>query len=151
VDPTDIKVRWVHLYLTCCSWPESGVSTFQGGQIDPIGPQVDANPRFCGPLPCPQSWDPNPGGDYTLRSDSPCLPEFSPCGQQIGRWGLGCQAPEPVGACCLAGERCVLLTAQECANQQGTYEGDGASCYPNPCVVIPVESTTWGRIKANFR
>jgi spore coat protein A len=41
---------------------------------------------------------------------------------------------EVSGACCL-GDNCDLLTAAECANQAGVYQGDGTSCSPNPCIV----------------
>jgi hypothetical protein len=47
---------------------------------------------------------------------------------------------------------CEMLTAAACAEQNGTYMGEGSTCEPvNPCFGFPTESTTWGRIKANFR
>lgn len=42
---------------------------------------------------------------------------------------------EVVGACCLPGDVCSVLTQTECANQGGSYQGDGTSCSPDPCVV----------------
>jgi hypothetical protein len=99
---------------------------------------VFTDPLFCGP------------SDRTLRADSPCLPEHSPCGELIGALGLGCGAPPPTGACCFLGGLCVPLTEHACGDQEGTYMGDYTDCEPNPCTVTPVERTTWGRIKATF-
>jgi len=48
-----------------------------------------ANPRFCGA----------PTGDFTLRSDSPCLPGEHPDGYDcglVGAFGEGCSAPTSV-------------------------------------------------------
>ncbi|MCH2142856.1 MAG: hypothetical protein MK077_07665 [Phycisphaerales bacterium] len=36
------------------------------------------------------------------------------------------------GACCF-GESCEVLSAQDCANGGGSYQGDNVSCSPNPC------------------
>lgn len=45
------------------------------------GDNLIADPLFCGsPL----------SGNYLLRSNSPCAPAFSACGQQIGALGVGC-------------------------------------------------------------
>jgi len=38
------------------------------------------------------------------------------------------------GACCLAGESCLLQSPAECASAGGTYQGDGSLCDPNPCI-----------------
>jgi hypothetical protein len=144
-------LTWGRLRLSCCLVPESGISTMWGnGSVEWIGPPLDADPRLCNLPPCPQTWPPPLDGDFHLRSDSPCLPQFSPCGQQIGAFGEGCVAPAPVGACCVD-TVCRLRTQAECASEQGIYQGNGESCYPDPCPSIPVEPTTWGRIKAKFR
>ena len=41
----------------------------------------------------------------------------------------------PVGACCFDTGDCQSLTAADCASQNGAYQGDGTTCFPNPCVV----------------
>lgn len=148
---SDIFVDGASLNLNCCAWPDSGVYTIRGGQVISNGPQVETDPHFCGALPCPNSGETSPGGDYSLRSDSPCLAEFSPCQEQIGFRGVGCQAQLAAGACCLGESVCVLATPPECAGQQGVYKGDGVSCYPDPCGANPVEHVTWGQAKARFR
>jgi hypothetical protein len=40
------------------------------------------------------------------------------------------------GACCV-GEVCSILTAAECDAAGGTYQGNGTSCVPNPCLPPP--------------
>ncbi len=101
------------------------------------------DPLFCAPVPCSY-------GDWTLRADSPCLPEHSPCGALIGALDQGCGAPVPEGACCLPDGSCLVAQAGQCQEQHGTYMGDGTTCEPNPCVPTPVERTTWGKIKRRF-
>jgi hypothetical protein len=106
-----------------------------------------ADPLFCDPRSCT---DEILDGDYHLRSDSPCLPEGNACGVLIGSLDVGCAAPGS-GACCLPDEVCVLVPRDECLADNGVYQGDGTACEPNPCQLIPVQNTTWGRIKASYR
>lgn len=56
-----------------------------------------------------------------------------------------------LGACCLADGTCIFTTMEECEGMGGVEYLPGTSCDPNPCVVIPVEQTTWGKIKARFQ
>ena len=58
--------------------------------------------------------------------------------------------PPAIGACCI-GDICVVLPAGECDNQGGTFQGDGTTCDPDPCVPVPTFETTWGAIKATNR
>ncbi|MBN2563772.1 MAG: hypothetical protein JXQ75_22875, partial [Phycisphaerae bacterium] len=41
------------------------------------------------------------------------------------------------GACCFADGSCSVETAADCATAGGTYQGNGTSCTPNPCPVLP--------------
>lgn len=59
---------------------------------------------------------------------------------------ITCPGP-PTGACCV-GQECFVVTADECTAMGGVYVG--GSCTPNPCAV-PVEESTWGSIKSNYR
>jgi hypothetical protein len=44
----------------------------------------------------------------------------------------------PTGGCCLPNfGGCVVVTADECAAQGGTYQGDGSDCDPDPCPPPP--------------
>ncbi len=135
------------LRLSCCAVADSGIWLGPGGSVEWTGPQVSEDPQFCRPGDCAEYQDDD---DYSLRTDSPCRPQFSPCHQLIGAREGGCLAPEPVGACCVA-DTCRLLPASGCAETGGDYQGDGESCFPDPCTETPVERTTWGRIKAAYR
>jgi hypothetical protein len=68
----------------CCVVSEDGVS----GDPDYVN-VVFVDPLFCDPVPCDDA--PTTLGDYTVREDSPCLPENNICGQLIGALGEGCE------------------------------------------------------------
>jgi len=38
-----------------------------------------------------------------------------------------------------------------CADQPGEYQGDQTVCDPNPCLLTPVEATSWGKLKVRWR
>jgi hypothetical protein len=108
---------------------------------------VFTDPMFCAPVPCGQTT----AGDWTLHESSPCLPSYSPCGQLIGALEAGCGVAFPPGACCLVEGGCVVVSEYVCSLQQGSYQGNGTLCQPDPCGATPTERTSWGRIKAAFR
>lgn len=62
-----------------------------------------------------------------------------------------CPQPPPRGACCFVDGTCVVLTEGECAVQQGDWLGPDTDCDPNPCPIVPVERSSWGRIKSVYR
>jgi hypothetical protein len=99
----------------------------------------------CSPNPCPQpgaccfedgtcvfDLEDNCTG-YLFIPETPCDP--NPC-------------PQP-GACCMADGTCYIALQDVCEGAGDTFEG--GPCDPNPCEVIPVEETTWGSIKADYR
>lgn len=131
--------------LSCAAVDSSGFDTAEAIYE---GPSVFDDPRFCAPASCGFA---TPEGDYSLRGDSPCLPEGNPCAVLIGALDVGCPAPPPEGACCLADDTCVVDQIEECEAQGGSYLGDGTECEPNPCIPTARESTTWGRIRAGYR
>jgi spore coat protein A len=49
--------------------------------------------------------------------------------------------PAGPGACCIGGGVCIETSPADCMNQGGTYQGDGATCDPNPCLIEPVTVT----------
>jgi hypothetical protein len=50
--------------------------------------------------------------------------------------------PPPTGACCLQDTSCVVSTEVDCGSiHSGSYQGDGASCSPSPCLGAPLEIT----------
>lgn len=74
--------------FTCCLFDPDRV---YGDGNDPIveGGFVDADPVYCEPSPC---GDFTSRADFSLHEDSPCTVENSPCGEQIGAFGVGCGA-----------------------------------------------------------
>mgnify|MGYP003776627437 CR=1 FL=1 len=128
--------------LTCCDVDSSRMGGYYPTYIydDRC---VFADPLFCDPVACGQTTE----GDWRLDGSSPCTPEHSPCGDQIGALGQACGPSFPVGACCLAVGVCREFTEEQCARSGGVYAGDGVSCEPDPCQVNAVELSSWGRIK----
>jgi hypothetical protein len=59
-------------------------------------------------------------------------------------------APGGAGACCGSGG-CEMLSATECAAAGGSWIGEGVPCDPDPCGPVPVERTSWGRVKEKYR
>jgi hypothetical protein len=58
----------------------------------------------------------------------------------------------PTGACCVGDQgECHVVTAGECETLGGQYQGDTTVCDPNPCPIVPIQDSSWGSIKANFR
>lgn len=55
------------------------------------------------------------------------------------------------GACCDPAGLCNVVTPEICANVGGTYQGDGTDCATVTCAPVPVERTSWGQIKADYR
>lgn len=108
----------------------------------------EADPIFCDPRLCGA---PSVEGDYTIRSDSPCLPGNNDCGVLVGAFGVGCSAPDPEGACCLQDGACVLTDVESCLQEAGEFLGPDTTCDPNPCIPTAREKTTWGRIRAGYR
>jgi hypothetical protein len=129
------------VYLTCCDFYDNVSDQICGD--DWLG-NFSQDPLFCD----------RQNDDYTLDAASPCLPGNHPEGAEcglIGASGLGCGAPPATGACCLLNGTCVVQEAAACDAQQGTYQGDGTTCDPDPCQPTAVRPSTWGRIKASYR
>jgi len=61
------------------------------GAITYDGNTISVDPDFCVPADCGDV--PTSIGEYTLPSDSPCLPAASPCGELIGALGAGWCGP----------------------------------------------------------
>lgn len=57
----------------------------------------------------------------------------------------------PLGACCFGEGYCVIGSTGACQAASGAYMGDDTTCEPDPCQPTPVQSTTWGRIRASYR
>lgn len=110
----------------------------------------------CDPNPCPN-----------CPTIACCLPdgicriycEYGAC-EEDGGEPVGCFCelhPCPrIGACCLAGGYCELITPTDCELLGGEYIGHEVPCDPDPCGTTGVpgsstETVTWGRIKSRYR
>lgn len=124
-----------------CSLESSSACAAQGGIW--LGQGSD-----CDPDPCPQltgaccfadgSCQVLPfaecSGDFL--PNQPCDP--NPCAQFLG-------------ACCFWDGACLVMGEAECYGSSGWFWLQGQPCEPNPCDGgVPVEKTTWGRIKAHY-
>lgn len=59
-----------------------------------------------------------------------------------------CPSPQ---ACCFDDGTCQMLMADECVTAGGEPQGNGTTCETVECVVVPVQDTTWGQIKSQYR
>jgi hypothetical protein len=71
-----------NLHVSCCNfYGFNGNSWLSGNPVNPDTSNIFiADPQFCD----------TSNGNYTLRSNSPCLPENNSCGQLIGALDQGC-------------------------------------------------------------
>ncbi|MCO6436421.1 MAG: hypothetical protein J5J06_04980 [Phycisphaerae bacterium] len=72
--------------------------------------------------------EPDPTGGPPACVGSCPLPEI--CTQVVNGTQLSCQCVGATGACCLPDGTCIDTTSVDCANQNGTYMGDGTTCGP---------------------
>jgi hypothetical protein len=152
IDIENTIVAFSEGYAVRCWWPSRVTmrccdlfGNTEGNELcgEDLGGNINADPLLCD----------QENSDYTLDAPSPCLPGNHPDGVDcglIGALGQGCGAI-PTGACCFPDGACTVLTRSQCTDQEGTYQGDGSVCEPNPCQPTAVEGTTWGRIRASFR
>lgn len=70
--------------IGCCCVDPTGMV----GAVGVSGAFVQSAPHFCNPISC--STAPFLGGDYSLNSQSPCLPAYNSCSSLIGAAGQGC-------------------------------------------------------------
>jgi len=149
-DPADLLYWNGEVELLCCALNPAAI--FGDVDLEAGAPHVFADPRFCGAQSCLLGGLDGPTGNYQLEAYSSCLPENNLCGEQIGALGMGCGTTSAIGACCLAGNECVITTALNCGVRGGEFKGDGTSCEGSPCGEgTPAEERSWGEIKARYR
>ncbi len=124
------------LVLTAADCAAQGGEYFGDGSA--CTPDLCTPPAICGPGagPCDE---PNgtPGCDDVECCELICSQDPFCCDNQWDQICANaainqCDAPDPVGACCL-GVDCLVLTAADCAAQGGDYFGDGSACTPELC------------------
>jgi hypothetical protein len=55
------------------------------------------------------------------------------------------------GACCREDGSCFVCNEGACDAENGTFQGAGIICDPDPCVTNPTKHATWGTVKAIYR
>jgi len=84
------------------------------------------------------------GNQCTMTCESDCQ----------GTWMGGSCDPNPcaplTGACCI-NNVCYIMTQADCEKNGGKYLGDNSTCEGNPCAPTPVQTESWGKIKACYR
>jgi hypothetical protein len=68
-------------------------------------------------------------------------------GEWTADYSIVCPTPE---ACCFDDGSCAMLLAGDCRAQGGRPQGAGTNCDGVQCEVVPVQNTTWGRIKSTY-
>jgi len=98
----------------------------------------------CTPNPCAQ-----PGACCMPDGSCDVRPESSCQGEWMGESTTCDPDPcTPSGACCLTNGHCIVTTEDDCP---GSWAGPGTICDQVPCSPVPIEPSTWGRIKSRFR
>jgi len=90
-----------------------------------------------------------PDGTCTFLFADECLPPNVYMGNGIPCSPNPC-SPPLTGGCCV-GSDCSIVTQAECDQIGGVHYGDNYPCDPNPCPIVPVQSESWGQIKAAYR
>jgi hypothetical protein len=139
--------------------PQPGACCFEDGFCEYIVEDLCQGYLFmpeddCEPNPCPQ-----PEAVCCFENGDCAIMTEDECAAAMGDWrpdlGDSCDPnpcpppPPPEGACC-DGPVCYIATQEDCEANGDMYMGDDVPCDPNPCPV-PVENSTWGQIKANFK
>ncbi len=92
VEADEMYLEYGYAQYECCDVDSFGVllADPEYAEIVYHPDCIFEDPIFCDPASC---WDAaTSDGDYSLHTDSPCLPVNSPCGQLIGALGEGCGA-----------------------------------------------------------
>jgi len=93
------------------------------------------------------TWN-DPATNWEPTSVALALPCWAGWNQSLVLYSNGGPAD---GACCFTDGSCGVLTADDCAAQGGSYQGDGTVCSPSPCPPVPVAPRSWGQIKNQYK
>jgi len=97
------------------------------------------------PEPETFTWTVATGGIYYLIADAYATGGGGPFTLD---YSITCIIPE---ACCFDDGTCQMLLADNCRAQGGHPQGAGTSCDNIECEVVPIQNTTWGQIKLQYR
>ncbi len=125
-----IALHCVH--IVSGTWPASGSNgtvVIDDGS-GPVDLFIDKDTDIAG--------SPEPTGPFSLvgignqyDNSSPYSDGYEAMPRGLSDFIYDC--PVPTGACCFHSGTCTVLSAGDCAAQQGTWLGEGTLCDPNPC------------------
>lgn len=133
-----------------CCFPDCSCLILTADACAAAGGVYSGNFTLCDPNPCPC-----PTGACCFADCVCVVLTGAQCAAEGGVYmGDGvscdpnpCDCPPPMGACCFDDGSCQVTSQEDC----GGLWLEGQTCDPNPCPPTPVERTTWGQIKANYR
>ena len=141
--------------VACC-FPDGHCEFVTAEVCAQLGGMPQGYGSLCNPNPCPQP--PMaccfPDGHCEYVTADRCVAEGgSPQGYGTVCDPNPCSQPPPTGACCIGDQGdCEIMTADQCAQAGGQYQGNGVLCQdPNPCPIVPVRKSTWGKVKGTYR
>ncbi len=131
--------------LATGAWPASGEGTAVTWNVAQTSFLTDvywfAGYNYYAPTPASFGVGPHPTQGGFFADDS--VPAILDPIQWFGSLGFdqpggtsNCFDDLPRGACCLPNGTCGIMSADDCANQGGQYQGDGTICDPNNCVAV---------------
>jgi spore coat protein A, manganese oxidase len=136
---------WLHTFYPASNWSTQGGdfgSTVSASA--PVNKEGFYTWSSAGMVVDVQVWVDNPGtnfGWFVLGNETANKTSKRFDTREIGdvskrpRLTITYTPPVPSGACCLPGGLCQTLSSAQCAMLGGSYQGNGTSCFPNPCFV----------------
>ena len=148
---TDNDATWRYTFYDTGNPPGSPAWTSLGGDFAPTASasvSVGNDGQYytwgstAGMVADVQFWLDNPGGNYgwlllsnetTNRTAARFNSRTNPTTATRPVLSVTFTPPAGTGACCFTDGTCQVLSPTDCANQSGSYRGDGSTCTPNPC------------------
>ena len=134
---------WIHRFFPATTWAVSG-GDFNATASASLG--ITGNGTYTWTSPAMvldvQAWLDIPADNFgwLIRGDESVVEtakrlDSRENGQAASRPALVVDYTQGsgTGACCLPSGDCTIVTATECAQQGGVYQGDATDCTPNPC------------------
>ncbi len=137
---------WIHTYYDTQLWTTAGGDFIAGASATTnVGGLGSYSWTGAGLVADMQFWLDNPALDFgwIMLGDESSLhtakrfdSRENPTPADRPELVIDFTAPVAVGACCLPGNSCQVLTEVDCINMTGTYQGSGTDCTGNSCAPV---------------